>query len=235
MPPATDPLVELDDVTKRYGTVTALDDVSFAVAPGETRCLIGPNGAGKSTVFSLVAGLATPDGGEVTVRADRVGYGFQTPACYHGRTVSENLDVFAPAGVSSSARESLASDLGLSSVSDRLAGELSGGYRKRLDLALALVGDPALLVLDEPLAGLDEATARRLLSALVPRRGADRGTLVVTHHVDTVADFADTLTVLDGGRVVASGRADEFGEGDGVREAYLESVGTAGSWRTADR
>jgi ABC-2 type transport system ATP-binding protein len=228
MPDDTDSLLSVRDVTKRYGEVTALDGVSLSVAPGEVRCLVGPNGSGKTTLFALVAGLAHPDAGEVVCAADRVGYGFQSPACYDGLTVSENLDVFAPASCTPARRRGVVSNLDLGAVGNRLAGDLSGGFRKRLDLALALLSDPDLLVLDEPLAGLDEATKRRLLAVLRADHGPDRGVLVVTHHVGAFEEFADSVTVLDGGSVVATADVETLSDRAGtLHAAYLDVLGVA--------
>jgi ABC-2 type transport system ATP-binding protein len=195
--------VTVAGVTKRYGGVRALDDVSLALEPGTVHALAGPNGSGKTTLLRVVAGLTRPTAGEVTVPEARVGYAFQRPNVYPDLTVAENLDVFARmADARPSWRESVVERLRLHAVVHRRAGDLSDGFAKKLDLALALLKEPDVLLLDEPLADVDDATELRLLSLLDDYRSPGRVVVLSSHNLGAVGDLLDRLTVLVDGRTV---------------------------------
>ncbi len=197
-------VIECTDLVVAYNGVTALDGLSMTVEPGECHCLVGPNGSGKTTAFRAIAELDEPTAGCID-RPAAIGYGFQNPSCFDALTVAENLRVFGEMCDSRSEWVGrLREELRLDEVSDRPAGKLSGGYRKRLDLALALLAEPPLAALDEPLAELDAVSKRRLVSFL--RSYCDEGgaLLVATHRLDFFAPVADTVTVLDHGRVRGS-------------------------------
>lgn len=201
-----DPLVALDDVTKRYGGVTALESVSLSVRPGTVHGLVGPNGAGKTTTLALLSGLARPTSGRVARSTDAVGYGFQEPRFYPELTPRENLAVFRGLASDPPPRnwiDRLVTGLGIEPAVHRRAGDLSGGFRTRLDLALALVGRPRLLLLDEPLADVDDVSADRIVSFLEEYLAADdeRAIVVSTHDVAAFADHFDHLTVVVDGAV----------------------------------
>ncbi len=218
------PAIELREVTKRYGEATALSGVSLSVEPGTVHCLVGPNGAGKSTLFDLVLGLTAPTDGEVRVEGT-VGAAFQTPTFYPGLTVDENLRVFGDVagGVDERWLATLRDRLELADATRRRAGDLSGGFARKLDLALAFVKRPDLAVLDEPLGDLDDLTGRRLLDFLGDYRDDGGGLLVATHRVDAFEGLADRLTVLDGGAVVFDGPTAAV---DGsIERRYLDVAG----------
>lgn len=197
-------------VTKRYGDVTALDDVDLTVHPGEFHCLVGPNGSGKTTLFELLLGLVRPTAGTVDVPAAAVGCSFQTPTFYPGLTVDENLSTFA--GLADCPghdwRTTVAETFDLDRVEARFAGDLSGGWKKKLDLALAFLGRPACVVLDEPLDDLDEVSRNHLLRFLNDYRTDERTVVVSTHRVVAFEDVADRVTVLDEGEVVLDAPVD---------------------------
>lgn len=195
-------MLGVTDLTKTYGDATALDGVSVSWCEG-LHCLAGPNGSGKTTLLRVLAGLTRADSGSVTA-PDSLGVAFQTPNVYPDLTVAENLDVFgALADADDDWRASLVDQLRLDPVVGRTASELSGGFRKKLDLALALLKRPDALLLDEPLADLDAATRRRLVATAV--RYSDAHPVVAsTHHLDAFSEDYATLTVVVDGRVAGA-------------------------------
>jgi ABC-2 type transport system ATP-binding protein len=198
----TDPLV-VDGVTKRYGRVLALDGVSLQVDPGTIHCLLGPNGSGKTTLFDVVLGLTRPTSGTVDRGEATVGCGFQTATYYPDLTVGENVRTFAGVDgtVDAAWRELVLAELALDRVEDRTAGDLSGGWGKRLDLALAVLAQPEYVVLDEPLDDLDDVVRERVLAFLETYRAEVGGILVATHRATAFEGLADHVTVLHDGAV----------------------------------
>ncbi|MDH5020011.1 ATP-binding cassette domain-containing protein [Halobacterium rubrum] len=195
-------MLGVTDLTKTYGDATALDEVSVSWDEG-LHCLAGPNGSGKTTLLRVLAGLTRADSGGVTV-PDSLGVAFQTPNVYPDLTVAENLDVFgALADADDDWRASLVDQLRLGPVVGRTASDLSGGFRKKLDLALALLKRPDALLLDEPLADLDPATRRRLVATAV-RYSDDHPVVASTHHLDAFSEDYATLTVVVDGRVAGA-------------------------------
>jgi ABC-2 type transport system ATP-binding protein len=192
-------MIRATDVTKTYDGTTALDGVSVDFDEG-LHCIAGPNGSGKTTLMRVLAALTRPDDGTVE-RPDSLGYAFQVPNVYPDLTVRENLDVFQSlTGAGGEWREELVDRLRLAPELDREARNLSGGFRKKLDLALALLKEPAVLVLDEPLADLDPATRRRLV-VVATEYAEDHCVLACTHNLEAFADAYETLTVLVDGEV----------------------------------
>jgi len=208
-------MIHAEHLVKRFGAVTAVDGVSFDVHPGETFALIGPNGAGKTTTLKLLLGLARQDSGRITLgtrglaptdaRArEDLGYVPQRVEFPPGRTVAEVLGFFATLrGLPPSATARALERVGLTALAGRRASELSGGYTQRLSLAQALLGDPGLLVLDEPTASLDpEATFE--FRSLLQRLAAEGKTIVLSSHLlSEVERVADRVLILVGGRRVA--------------------------------
>ena len=212
-------MLRVDGVTKRYADVVALTDLNLSVERGEIVALLGANGAGKTTMLSLVAGLRRPDAGRVAIGDDggnprsptvrqHIGFAPQELGVYPRISASDNLRLFAEmAGLRGAAAtqriEETAGDLGITELLGRRAGDLSGGERRRVHVAMALVHRPALVLLDEPTAGVDVA-ARSGLVELV-RRIAERGTAVVysTHYLAEAEAFGGRVAVLHRGRKVA--------------------------------
>ena len=218
--------VRFDGVTKTYGDVVALNSVDLTIRRGEVHCLVGPNGSGKTTLLDLLLGLARPTSGTVTVPDVPIGCGFQSPTFYPGLTVTENLDVFARLSGCPDAewRGELRDVFGLDSVGDQLAGTLSGGWAKKLDLALAFLKRPTYLLLDEPFGDLDDASKRRLLAFLDGYCTDERTALVVTHHVSRFEDIVDRLTVFDDGEIRYDGAV---GPDETAHDRYLSTLGLA--------
>jgi len=194
---------EFDAVRKVYGDVVALEDVSLTIRDGEFHCLVGPNGSGKTTLLRMLLGLARPSAGSISEPDGVLGCGFQTPNFYPDLTVRENLSVFASlVGGSREWRETLLDELRLRRAADRVAADLSGGFARKLDLALALLKRPDYLLLDEPLGALDDVSPKRLLAFLGNYCDDTTTVLVSTHHVAAFEPYTDRLTVMDEGRVV---------------------------------
>lgn len=219
--PPPGPAIEVEHLVKRYGNHVAVHDVSFTVAPGEVFGILGPNGAGKTSAVECLQGLRRPDGGRVRVlgldpQADasalrrRIGSQLQDSALPDRMRVWEALDLFASLAPGGRDPGDLLKEWGLVDSRDRAFADLSGGQRQRLFVALALVGRPEVVFLDELTQGLDPA-ARRVAWSLV-REVRDRGTTVVlvTHHMDEAQRLCDRLAVVAAGRVVAQGTAQEL-------------------------
>jgi ABC-2 type transport system ATP-binding protein len=213
--------VRVEGLRKRYGELLAVDGVSFEVAEGEIFGLLGPNGSGKTTTVECLQGLRRPDEGRLEVfgrdpRTDPrgvrrlIGSQLQESALPDRVKVWEALRLFSVIDGDGSGWEDLLEEWGLSDRRDAAFGDLSGGQRQRLFVALALVGEPRLVVLDEMTTGLDPA-ARRVAWELVAAI-RDRGTtvLLVTHFMDEAERLCDRLAILRGGTVVATGTRDQL-------------------------
>jgi len=234
----------LDNVVKTYGSIRAVDGVSFSVAPGEFVALLGPNGAGKTTLFQLLSGLFVPDSGRVEIMGQdmrrnpvpalaMLGIVFQQPALDLELSVSENL--LFHAGLQgmrrSVARERIAVALKRLSLADRAkdkAGQLSGGNRRRVELARALLHDPRVLLMDEATVGLDPASRSDLLKLMLTLR-AERSVAVLwaTHLCDEVSD-ADRVIVLHHGKVRADATPAQLIARSGkatIEQAFLAMTG----------
>ena len=233
---------------KAYGGVLAVDGVGLEVRRGEMVALIGPNGAGKSTLFNLLSGQARPDGGTVRLAGRDVtgllshelfrlgvGRGFQVAAAYGSRTVRENVQtallshrrrlggLWRPLPTMERApAEALLVRVGLADQADRGCGVLAYGDLKRVDLALALANDPALLLMDEPTAGM-APRERAALMALVAGIARESGTAVLftEHDMDVVFAHAERVLVLERGRLIAGGAPADVRADPRVRKAYL--------------
>lgn len=221
MPTADDRVaaVRARDVRKRYGPVVALDGVDLTVEPGTLHCLAGPNGSGKTTLMRIVLGLTDATGGSVAV-GGTVGCSFQTASVFEALTVAENLAAFGRmTAIDPDWRETVVERLALDDVRGRVAAELSEGYRKKLDLALGLVKRPDVVLLDEPLADLDDASRVRVVELLADYEGA---VLVSSHNLEAFAPLCDRLTVVYEGEVVLDADRPELA-GDPA-ERYREIV-----------
>jgi branched-chain amino acid transport system ATP-binding protein len=234
-------LLSVEDVTRRFGGIVALDKVSLAADEGTITGLIGPNGAGKTTLFNVVTRLYKPDEGRVALdgqdllrtppyRIVRRGVArtFQNVVLFPTMTVTENVLVGAhtrmrPFGERRARGQALETleYLGLTSLAARPAAGLPFGTLKRIELARALVSKPRLLLLDEPAAGLSAEEIRRLgaLIKAISREGV--AVLLVEHHADLIFDICDRVTVLNLGKVLAAGSPAEIREHREVVSAYL--------------
>jgi ABC-2 type transport system ATP-binding protein len=213
-----------DSVSKRYGTRDALRAVSFEIADGERVAVIGPNGAGKTTLLGILAGALRPTSGTVSLRPEEVGWVPQQPALYSKLSVAENLRLFARLEKVPDVEATVDQMLEQTALGDRArdeVGKLSGGNRQRVNIAIGLIGDPVVLLLDEPSASLDPRQRERLwefLSAL--------GTTVVfsTHDVGEAERYADRVLVLADGELLFTGTPDELraqGAGADLEAAFV--------------
>jgi ABC-2 type transport system ATP-binding protein len=208
--------LEIEHVTKRYGREVVVDDVTFTVAPGRVTGFLGPNGAGKSTTMKILLDLASADSGRATVGGSRyrdlkdparaVGVVLEPNAFHPGRSGRNHLKILADgAGIASSRVDDMLQTVGLSRAADRHVGGYSLGMRQRLGIAAALLGDPPVLVLDEPGNGLDPQGIRWLRD-LLRNRAAAGGTVFVSSHLLTeIEHLADEVVVLSHGRLVVTG------------------------------
>ena len=231
------PVLTVDGLHKRYGQVTAVADVSFALSPGTITGLLGPNGAGKTTTLRLLLGLASPTAGQARVFGRRyrelaeparlVGAVLESDDFDPGRTGRNHLRVIAvSAGLDEERVDEMLDLVGLTAAAGRRVGGYSLGMRQRLGLAAALLGDPLVLVLDEPANGLDPKGAHWLRGLL--RDFACRGgTVLISSHVLTdVAQTVDHVVIIDDGRVAAAGTLAELTAGGrSLEEVYLLVTG----------
>jgi branched-chain amino acid transport system ATP-binding protein len=246
--PGDRPLLVVEQLTKRFGGVTALHDVSFAVAPGEAVAMIGPNGAGKTTCFNVIHGELVPDAGGVRLAGQsivgkpphviarrRVGRTFQVAATFASMTVRESI-ALALAARDGRDSAALSGMLDLSSVRidellqrlniEDLAGvhcaALAYGDAKRLEIALALAGEPRLLLMDEPTAGMSPHSRRDLMTlATGVMERQNIAVLFTEHDMDIVFEFADRVLVLDRGALIAEGPPAEIKADARVQSVYL--------------
>ncbi|WP_166848928.1 ABC transporter ATP-binding protein [Isoptericola sp. BMS4] len=229
---------------RRRRTTVAVDDVSLTVDEGEIVGLLGRNGAGKSTTVETVAGLRTPDRGEVRVlgldpRADRarvrgvLGVQLQEPRLHDALTVRELVRLHRSFHRAGRDPDELIDAVGLTDARDTRVEKLSGGQQQRTSVAAALVGDPRVVILDELTSGLDPEARHGMLSMVQGIRAAGVTVLLVSHHMDEVERLCDRAVVLDAGRVVASGSpaglvAEAGLPRDGrLEDAYLVLTGAA--------
>jgi ABC-2 type transport system ATP-binding protein len=218
VPTVPAPIATLDGVTRRYGQLTAVDSLSLGIQPGQTVALLGPNGAGKSTTVELLLGLTNPDAGEVrlcggppadAVAAGRVGAMLQDAGLPQGAKVAELVDLVRrlyPEPLSLQDTLRLAD---LEDVANRRVERLSGGQRQRVRLALAVAGNPELLVLDEPTAALDVDARRTFWHRVRGYVSAGRTVLFATHRLEEADAVADRVVVIASGRLLADGTPDQ--------------------------
>ncbi|MEV6626510.1 ABC transporter ATP-binding protein [Amycolatopsis sp. NPDC051106] len=208
------PAFALHGLTKRFGPVTAVGGVSVEVARGEVVALLGPNGAGKSTTVDMLLGLTKPDAGEVTVAGgspreavDRglLGAMMQNGALLGDATVGEIVDLVVSTHAKPLPAAEVIARAGLEKLVKRRCGKLSGGERQRVRFALALAGNPDLLVLDEPTAAMDVDGRRAFWAAIREFAGTGRTVLFATHYLAEAEDYADRVVLLRHGTVVADG------------------------------
>ena len=230
-------MIEGHNLTRRYGAVAALRDASISVPEGEIRGLIGPNGAGKSTLIDVLSGRAENAGGTVSIqgrdvtrlsaqerRVAGLGRSFQRTNIFANLTIADQLEI-AGFTVSEPNVEEVMAELGLLEVADEVAGQTSYGIQRRVDLALALIGRPKVLLLDEPAAGLSAAESialSKMLRDLVHRWRVT--VLIVEHDMEVVFSICDRITVLHLGQILTEGTPAQIRTSPEVVKAYLGSA-----------
>jgi branched-chain amino acid transport system ATP-binding protein len=243
-----DPLLQIEDLSKRFGGVVASDAISLAVPQGELHAIIGPNGAGKTTLIAQLAGEITPDAGRIrfegrdvttlpTFRRSQLGLArsFQITSLFLDFTAIENvaLAVQAHAGHSfhfwrAARREAALREparmaltrVGLAGRSDALVANLSHGEHRQLEIAMALATSPRMLLLDEPMAGMGPEESARMVKTLRELK-RELTILLIEHDMEAVFALADRITVLVYGRIIASGAPEAIRADAQVRQAYL--------------
>jgi ABC-type multidrug transport system ATPase subunit len=216
--PSSVPAVRLEDVHRHFGSVQAVDGIDLNIELGEIAALLGPNGAGKTTTTDIILGLGRPDRGTVSVLGmapdAAVGRGLvsavlQSGGLLNDLTVGETVRLTATLFVEARPVNEVLERAGIAGIKDRLVGKCSGGQQQRLRFALALLPDPALMVLDEPTSGMDVEGRRDFWTAI--RRDAERGRTILfaTHYLEEADAYADRIILLRQGRIVADGTAAE--------------------------
>jgi ABC-2 type transport system ATP-binding protein len=218
--------IDVRGLTKRYGPRTVVDDLTFAVPTGQVTGFLGPNGAGKSTTMRMIMGLAAPSGGSVTIGGRRyrdlpvplteVGALLDAGAVHGGRTAYDHLHALATSnGLPRNRVGEVLARTGLDGVAGRRAGVFSLGMRQRLGIAAALLGDPRVLIFDEPVNGLDPEGIRWIRGFMRSLAGEGRAVLVSSHLMSEMAQTADHLVVIGRGRLIADTTMSEFMRANG--------------------
>jgi ABC-2 type transport system ATP-binding protein len=236
-------MLDIKNLRKSFGSLVAVDDVSFSLAKGQLVGLLGPNGAGKTTTVSMIAGLVTPDRGEVLIAGHRlagdtdpakrrIGLVPQDLALYDELSARDNLRFFG-ALYSLTGRaldEAIAKALELVELADRARDRVktfSGGMKRRLNLAAGLLHDPDILLLDEPTVGVDPQSRNAIFENLETLKRRGKGLIYTTHYMEEVERLADRIVVMDHGKVIAEDTLDGLQlrvAGVGGGKATLESV-----------
>jgi len=209
--------ISVRGLRKSYGSITAVDDVSFDVEPGEFFGILGPNGAGKTTTLEMIEGLREPDGGELTVLGSppwprnpallpRIGVQLQASSFFERLTAREQIRTFASLyGIGARRADQMLDTVGLSESGDVRAEKLSGGQAQRLSIACALVHDPELVFMDEPTGSLDPQARRNLWDLLRHINAEGRTVVLTTHHMDEAETLCDRVAIMDHGQILKLG------------------------------
>jgi ABC-2 type transport system ATP-binding protein len=236
-------MLEVHDLTKRYGEVVALDGATFTVRPGRLVGFLGPNGAGKTTTMRCIFNLARPDAGTITWqghaidRSSRLRFGYmpEQRGLYPRMKVADQLSYFAQQhGLA--ARDARAAalrwleGLGLGDRATAKLETLSHGNQQRVQLGAALVHDPELLVLDEPFSGLDPLGSETMSAILRERAAAGVGVVFSSHQLDLVEDLCEDVVIINRGRIAAAGPIDELRAASSRRHLEVEVEGNANAW-----
>ena len=226
------PSIVVHDLARRYGGVQAVDGISFEIAAGEIFGLLGPNGAGKTTTLESILGLIVPDDGRIEIcgmdaRKDsrmaraKTGAVLQATGLQDKITPREALDLFAVFHAAPLKTDALLARFGLVEKADAAFETLSGGQKQRLALALAFVGDPQVLLLDEPTAGLDPQMRREVQDHIRAMKDIGRAVLLATHDMEEAMRLCDRVAVIAGGRIVATGAPRELMAGGSLEDVIL--------------
>ena len=215
------PILQVENLVKRYGDVEAVRGVSFAVEEGEVFGLLGPNGAGKTTTVEILEGLRTPDGGHVSVCGldpqknpealkHEIGAALQSTSLPDKLRVMEALRLFASFYKRRRNPEELLDRFGLKEKRGAFYGQLSGGQKQRLALAMALVNDPKVVFFDEPTAGLDPQVRREIYDIIEELRRQKKTIVMTTHYIEEAERLCDRVAIIDHGKVIALGSPREL-------------------------
>jgi ABC-2 type transport system ATP-binding protein len=236
-------LLEITDLSKRYGSVVALDGATFSVRPGRLVGFLGPNGAGKTTTMRCVFGLVRPDRGTITWqgrpidRTHRLRFGYmpEQRGLYPRMKVADQLSYFAqqhglPATTARAATARWLDGLGLADRAGAKLEALSHGNQQRVQLGAALVHDPELLVLDEPFSGLDPLGIATMSGILRERAAAGVAVVFSSHQLDLVEDLCEDVVIVNRGRIAAAGAIDDLRAASTRRHLEVEVLGSGNAW-----
>src|SRR5215211_3754028 len=237
--------IEVSELRKSYGPVEAVRGLSFEVEQGEVFGLLGPNGAGKTTTVEILEGYRQRSAGEVRVLGrdpeerdrrlqERVGIVLQSCGFYPRVTVQEALSHFAKAYPAPRDPDETIALVGLEEKADARTKDLSGGQRRRLDLALALIGDPELVFLDEPTTGFDPAARRTAWGVIRRLKELGKTVLLTTHYLEEAQELSDRVAIVKDGRIVAEGPPDRLGPGSSRYRVSYVSEGRRVEHQTDD-
>jgi len=220
-------VVEVENLVKRYGSLAAVDDVSFSVEEGEVFGVLGPNGAGKTTTVEMIEGLRKPDSGSIRVLGidafkeperikELIGVQLQTTSLYDRIRVKEAVDLFGGYYRQAIPTSVLLEEVSLTDKVGSYVSELSGGQRQRLALALALVNDPAVVFLDEPTTGLDPQARRGVWSTMADLRQKGKTIILTTHYMEEAEELCRRVAIMDHGKIIALDTPDALIAGAGL-------------------
>lgn len=242
-------VLSTQDLTKKFGSLTAVNEVTWNVESGKTKAIIGPNGAGKSTFFNLLSGVLSPTNGEIEFEGERITgeaehviarrglvKTYQKTDIYEESSVFENIRIAAQSNETTFNMWSRASDLtavnerteavlervSLTDDRDRLAGDLPHGLQRKIEIGIALATDPDVILFDEPIAGMSEDGRREILEVLRELSNDSSLTIVITEHdIDLIMDLAEEITVLHQGEILVEGTPNQIVEDEQVQKVYL--------------
>ena len=220
-----EPVISIRGLRKSYGETEAVRGIDLEVNRGEVFAFLGPNGAGKTTTVEILEGYRRRSGGEVTVLGEdperagrgwreRIGIVLQSGRLDPYLTVRESLDLYAGYFQAPRPTEEVIALVGLEGKADERASRLSGGQQRRLDVGMALVGDPELLFLDEPTTGFDPSARRQAWDVIAGLRDLGKTVFLTTHYMDEAQRLADRVTIIAAGQVVARGTPEDLGDRD---------------------
>ena len=228
--------LSIEHVTKRFGNLVAVDDCSLELGKDAIYGLIGPNGSGKTTLFNLITGYLVPNSGRIycddvditrksATSVSRLGLvrTFQLSRVFSHLTVEQNLEVARRRYISKSKVDEIIVRFGLSNVRTTGAGNLSYGQKKLLDLGRALIMEPKLLMLDEPIAGLELSVINTIIDQIKYIRSIGKSVFIIEHNMNVIMNLAEKIFVLHGGKKIVEGTPSEVSTDQQVIEAYLGS------------
>ena len=206
--------LEVKNLSKSYGSVMAVNDLSFAIRRGAIFCFVGPNGAGKTTTMEIIEGLKRPDSGEIKLlgmpmpkeqaRAkELIGVQLQTTSLFERLKVGEIVDLFRSFYRSPASRDEILASVSLESKRDAMVATLSGGQQQRVAVALALVNNPEMVFFDEPTAGLDPQARREVWRLIRSLKDKGKTVFLTTHYMDEAEKLSDEVAIIVGGRIIA--------------------------------
>jgi ABC-type branched-subunit amino acid transport system ATPase component len=239
-------ILEIKNLTKKFGGITAVDNCSFKIEEKLVYGLIGPNGSGKTTIFNLITGIYDEDAGDVYFRGERlnglqmykrirkgIGRTFQLLRIFRGMTVIGNLLV--PPQRAKEKGDSMVEKalellkfVDLINLRDEYAGNLSFGQQRLLEFAMVLMQDPELILLDEPTSGVNPALIRKMCDYIKKLRERGKTFVIVEHNIPAIMELCDRIIVLDYGKKIAEGSGEEISRDEKVIEAYLGAGGEVG-------